>query len=382
MEKGFLVWMPLLLCLVLTGCSGNLLPDSQDITRVELMRTLALDKGEEKPLLVTVSSAVKAGTEGSEPLPPVVLSEEGATVYGACLSIRTQGDGYVSYGAVNQCLVSEEAVEEGLSDLLAFLKQDYEMRMDTKLFLASGRPAGDFLEQMATDKSSATDRLESISRDYKLESEGWVVTVRQALIDLADNGCALLPVIELTEGEDEMEIEARGMAWISNDQVQEHLCDEEARAAAILTGMAEDGVVEVTMSNGDVAGLSLTSLTCAWEPVWQEGVLTGIGCQMSAKADIAEMQGASDLLDQDVVEELERALSADLQGQVEGVLNKVQEAEVDVFHLRRQMRLQCASKSALIEENWDEWYTNLALSVNVVSNVERGYDVGRESEGS
>lgn len=382
MRKKGLIPVSLLLCLLLTGCSGNLLPVSQDITNVELMRTLALDPGEEEPVLVTVSSAVKAGTEGSEPTPPVVLSEEGITVYGACLSIQTQGDSYVSYGAVNQCLVSEEAVEEGMEGLMDFLKRDYEMRMDTKLFLASGDSAGEFLKQMATDKTSAADRLESIARDYELESEGWAVTVRQALIDLADNGCAILPVVELGEEDEEATIETKGMAWISDHQVQERLYKEEARAAAILSEQAKGGAEEVTLSNGAVAGLKITKTTCSWEPQWQEGRVTGITCHVKVKADIAELRGGANPADQKVLSEMETKLSAALKGQIQGILASAQETGEDVFHMRRQILTKCASKSALIEKNWDEWYPDLTLSVNVVSDVERSYEVSRGSEES
>lgn len=379
MKKLLIILLSLSLCL-LTACGGGLLPKPQDITNVELMRTMALDKGEKKDVLVTVSSAVKAGSEGSEPTPPVVIRQEGNTVYAACLSIQTKGDQYVSFGAVDQCLVSEAAAPKGLPGLLDVLERDYEMRMDTTLFLCEGEDAGKFLEKMATKKTSAADRLSSMNRDYALESEGWPMTVRETLIDLGDNGSVLLPVIRLKAEKEEPTIEAAGMTWLSHGEIRAHLRGEEARSAAILTGRAENGAVEVMLSEDCTAGLSLTSVHCRWKPVWEGEQMKALRCQVSVKADIAELTGAANPEEAAVRQTLEDGLERTLEQQLSELLKKTQEAGEDIFHLRRTLMAQCPLKSGLVEEYWESWYANMNIPVEVSAEVERSYEVSRGSE--
>lgn len=83
---------------VLTGCDPSFLPRSQDISHVELVRTLAIDDSREKDRIkVTVASGVKRGPDGS-PGKPLVLTEEAETVFSACQMIQKSGQRHVTYG--------------------------------------------------------------------------------------------------------------------------------------------------------------------------------------------------------------------------------------------------------------------------------------------
>lgn len=381
--RKMLCLMALLAMLTLTGCaSSNLfLPTAQDITNVELMRTIALDQGEKKAVKVTVSGAAKSGADDTEPEPPAVISQEAETVFAACLAMQTQGDNYVSYGAVDQCLIHEDAVEQELTGLLDYLERDYEMRMDAKLFLAVDQPAGDYLKEMATKTNSAADRLESVARDYSLESKGWTVKVQDALADMAENGCTLLPVVELKEKDDETTIQAAGMAWLTNDGVQGRFEKKQARAAAILSGKADGGSIEAKLSDGTVAGLQLTEVKCTWKSVWEGQILTGIQCKIKVKADIAELQGSANPAEQSVLEEMEKKIEQQLQEELEPVLQEARENGADLFHLRQKLMMKRPGKSASLDQHWEEWYPNVKMDIEVCANVERSYDVDRGTEG-
>ncbi len=379
----YLSLIALLAMLPLTGCaSSNLFfPTAQDITNVELMRTIALDQGEKKAVKVTVSGAAKSGADNTEPEPPTVISQEAETVFAACLAMQTKGDNFVSYGAVDQCLIHENAVERELTGLLDYLERDYELRMDAKLFLAVDQPAGDYLKKMATKTNSAADRLESVARDYSLESQGWAVKIQEALVDMAENGCTLLPVVELKEKEDETTIQAAGVAWLTNDGVQGRFQGEQARAAAILSGKADGGSIEAKLSDGTLAGLQLTEVKCTWKSVWEGQTLTGIGCKINVKADIAELQGGADPEDQSVLEEMEKKIEQQLQKELEPVLQEAQENGVDLFHLRQKLMMKSPRKGTALDRHWKEWYPAAAINVQVCAEVERSYDVDRGTEG-
>jgi spore germination protein KC len=366
------------LCLGLTGCSGNFLPVARDITDVQRMRTMALDKGEtEGNVSVTVCSGLQSGNQSTQPQPPVILTWEAPTVFAACLTIQTYGDGYISFGHVGDCVFSKEAAEETVTGLLDFMERDFDIRMDMNLYVATEEKASDMLTEVASETRSATERLESIARDLSLESYGWSVTVREFLIDIEDNGCALAPAVQLKEEEDGMSISCDRLCWFKNDRYGGTLEKLQSRAATILCGQGKTGAVEVQLSDGTVMGLRLTQEKCSWKPKWEGDKLTGAEVTVEVQADLAELRGNADVFQLEVQQEMNQRLSETLKQELTDVLTLSQQENADFLHLRRTFNLKYPSKYEQLNAHWEEWFPEMELEVKVVSRVNRSYDMNQ-----
>lgn len=376
-KKIPIVCLAALLAISNAGGGEEIFPIARDITNVQMMRTLALDQGEDARFLVTVSGGVRAGDEGSDPQPPVILSWEGETVFAACLRIQTYGDGYVSLGHVGQCVVSAEVAQGGTESLLDFVERDDELRIDTDLYVTEEEPAAAVLTEVASSSKAATDRLDSIRRDLGTESLGWPVTVREFLTDLEDNGCGMAPVVELEQEEEEMTIRCDRMCWFREGKLAGTLTQEQSRAAAILLGQAESGAVECTLSDGSLAGLRLTGADCGWEPVWEGDELTELRLTVTVRADLAELQGGASPNDPAVRRELNEGLSAVLREQIASLIAYTREENADLLHLRRTIETACPARYRRIEENWERWFSAVPIAVRVNGVVERSYDIDR-----
>ena len=366
------------LLLLLTGCEGDLLPKARDITTVELMQVIALDKGEGGNLIVTAASGTHSGGQSGEPKPPVVLKGESSTVFGACMSIQSEGNGYASFGHVEQCVLSAKATEQSMSSLLDFLERDPEMRMEAHLYVTEQDPAAELLTEVDEKEQSAAERLEAIGRELTIESFGWPVTVRDFMIDMEENSCGLLPVLKLVEEEKKKTIRCESMGWIQNGDYQGTLPPEQARAAAILEGKLDTGGIELHLSDGSVAGLKLTQANCTLDPVWSGGRLTGISIHVDAKADLAELQGPADLYSGAVQKELSQGMERQLKGDVQELLALSQKEEADFLHMERKLRVKSPAKAGEMEEHWEEWFPELNMSVEVHGVIERSYDLNRQ----
>lgn len=377
MKQAIFTFLLIIFCTTLTGCSNAFLPESRDITNVQLMRTLALDPGEEARVAVTAAGDVQPSDEGGEAQPPTILSWEAPTVFSACLTMQTYGDGYISYGHVSQCLINADLPEQVGSYLLDFIERDFEMRMDIDLYAVTEGRAADLLTETASETQSATRRLESVARDLKLTSQGWPVTLRDFLIDLADNGCALLPVAALQEEEGETTIVCDHLCWFREEQLGGELTGEQSRAAAILLDQAKSGAVEATLSDGSVVGLRLTGAEVRWQPQWEGDTLTGVAAQVSVTADLAELRGNADPYEPSVQEELNQCLAQELEGQLQELLDLSQAENADFLHLGRRLGVQCPARSGALQENWAEWFPQLTLTAQVEATVERSYDINR-----
>ncbi|MCD7837807.1 MAG: hypothetical protein LUG65_02700 [Clostridiales bacterium] len=377
MKQAIYTFLLTIFCTALTGCSNAFLPESRDITNVQLMRTLALDPGEEARVAVTAAGDVQPSDEGGEAQPPTILSWEAPTVFSACLTMQTYGDGYISFGHVSHCLLNAELPEQVGGYLLDFVERDFEMRMDIDLYAVTEGRAADLLTETASGSQSATKRLDSISNDLSLTSQGWPMTLRDFLVDLADNGCALLPVAALQEEEGETTIVCDHLCWFREEQLGGELTGEQSRAAAILLGQAKSGAVEATLSDGSVVGLRITGATVHWQPQWEGDSLTELTAQVSVTADLAELRGDAAPYEPSVQEELNQCLAQALEEQIQDLMDLCQAENADLIHLRRKMGMQCPARSGILQEQWDEWFPQLTLTAQVVATVERSYDVNR-----
>lgn len=363
----------LLLCLLLlplTGCGRDLLPRSRDITTVELMQVLALDEGEGDKLRVTAASGVRSGGQSGETQSPVVLSREASTVLAACMGMQGSASGYASFSHVEQVVLSAQAAQRSTAGLLDYLERDPEMRLDTQVWLTEGQ-ASEVIQGVREGERSAAELLEALGRELKVESCGWPVSVRELLIDLEDNGCALLPVVELYEEAGEPCLRCVGMGWLQEDDYRETLTPEQSRSAALLEGKLDSGAVSI----GAQAGLRLTGSRCRWTPLWDGDRLRGISIKVEVRSDLAELQGGATgtLAGQQAL--LRSSLEARLEKELRSLLQRSRQAGGDFLHLQRRMRLLCPQRYRAIDRNWARWFPALELDVRVHSRVERSYDL-------
>jgi spore germination protein KC len=366
---------------VLTGCDPSFLPRSQDISHVELVRTLAIDDSREKDRIkVTVASGVKRGPDGS-PGKPLVLTEEAETVFSACQMIQKSGSGHVTYGHVTECVVGEQAARAGINRVLDYIQRDFEMRMDTLLFLVEQEEASVLVNKTASKDSSATDRLQEIGQMLPLKSEAWPCTVREFLIDLYDNGWAMMPVVKLEKKADHYDINTDGMALFQEARLVEKLDDRTGRGACLLLNQGKSGHVDITLKDGSVAGLKLVGINCRWSAQWEGDTLTGLSAELDVKADLAEVSGKASSQDAPEMQKIEERLAAQITEEAAAALEK-EKAYGDFLHLKRKLTGQYPGRVELIQARWEQWLETLTFHVTARAVVKQSYDVNRETKQS
>ena len=365
---------------VLTGCTSDFLPRSRDISHVELVRTIAVDRAEGDQVKITASSGVKRNADGSSGK-PLILTQEAETVFSACQMIQKGGSGYVSYGHVTECVVGTEAAKTGIDRMLDYVQRDFEMRLDMLLFLAEQGEASELLKKTASEETSATERLQEIDQELPLRSEAWPCTAREFLVDLYDNGWAMMPVAKLKKETDEYGLSVSGMALFYEAKLVEELEPEIGRGACLLLNQGEVSYEDVTLKDGGVAGLKLTGENCRWTAQWTGDTLTGLTAEIQVDADLAEVSGAVELQEPSTIQEIEARLAAQVTEEAAAALEKEKE-HGDFLHLERKLAAQYPGKVQQIHACWDQWLENLTFHVKTQAVIKQSYDVGRGVEQS
>ncbi|MCC8182593.1 MAG: hypothetical protein LIO45_06450 [Clostridiales bacterium] len=384
-KGGLLLILALGLYLLLSGSSSDLLPWARDITQVRLMRTMALDVGEEDLIQVTLSGGLQQQNEDPDTI-PLLLSQQGLTVFGSVQALQTESDGYVEMGHLSDCVIGEVLAREGIEGLADFLERDFSMRLGTRLFLLAGDTGENALRMTSSKTTALTDRLESISQNRTYGGKDWPFTVRAYLAETEDNGVALLPVLELADNPDydpesqgeqpEREIHLTGLAYLTDQKLTGTLTGEESRGASLLSGWDQLDRFQVELPNGTVAGIRLVLSQCRWEPEFDEtGRLTAVTARLEVQGELNELTGWADLTDTTVLEALEQGFLSQVAGLAQAALDRSQGDGADFLHIRRQLVYQCPAHSTRLLAHWEDWFPTVELRAMAEGRVERSYDV-------
>ena len=371
-----IVTLFLALSLALTGCSKkNFIPPSHDARTVELMLTMGLDKGEKGRVKMTVSGG--SAQEGETKKEPVILSGQGETLAQALLQIQTQSDYYVSYGHVDGCLVGEDTAKEGVEALLDFVERDTEMRLNTYFYVVKGGTAEDLMRRSNSEEGSIPDRLEAMELDASLLSDGYSYTVKDFLVQMEDNGCALAPAIRMGE----KEAESCGYACFQEDQLIGWFEKEVSRGVNLLENHMSGGTVTGTLPDGSAVSIRLEGAKCRWEPEFQGDRLVKLTAKIHTGGALEEFQGEADLSREQVWQEMDRLLRDTLTGEAQTVLDQCQQWNADLLHLESQAELAAPARHRQIAECWDSWFPDLELAVEIDCSVDRTYDIAQTVKG-
>lgn len=382
----------LILYLVISSSVNDFLPQARDITQTKLVRTLALDRGEEEGTMkLTASGTVSPGSDGGESQPPMLLKTEQQTILMGAMDLQRQSDGYVEFGHMTECVIGEELAAEGIQGVIDFIERDYSTRLDTDFYIISGGTAEEAAEGLASKHTDLPGRLEAISQDETYGGHEWSYTLRKIISQLEDNGSALIPALELEDNPDYDEsqpqeepkrsVKLAGLAFLKDYKLGGVLTEEESRGTAVILDQDQLDVLEFTMENGAVVGIQLVYARCTLEPVFdREGKLTELTVAVKLKGDLNEIRGWSDPLEEADLREMEEQCCRELETLCMAALDRSRQEGVDFLHLRRRLETQCPMKAKGLRENWESWFPEIQYQVKVEGQVERSYDVDRPME--
>lgn len=388
MKKGW--WLVVGLAavyLILSFSVSDFLPQPRDITQTKLVRTLALDRGEEEgELSLTASGTVSPGSDGGENQPPMILKTTANTILTGVMDLQRQSEGYVEFGHLTECVIGEEQAKEDLQGMMDFIERDYSTRLDTSFYILSGGTAQEAVEGLASKNTDLPGRLEAIEQDETYGGRKWNYNLREILSQLEDNGSALIPALELEDNPDydenepdkvpEKTVKLAGLAYLKDYKLGDILTEEESRGTALLTNQDQLDSLELTMENGAMVGIQLVYTRYFLEPVFDEtGRLTELNITIRMKGDLNEIRGWADPLDQKALDEMEQACYEQLEGLCMAALERSRQEEVDFLHLRRQLMTQCPLQALSLQEHWEEWFPKLRYTVKAEGSIERSYDV-------
>lgn len=236
------IWTAALaLLFALTGCAA--LPQPREMGDVALLRTMGVDWAEGQ-LEMTVSTGPRARGIQAEGQEALVLSARDSALSGAALSLRGQSDSAISFGHVDQLLLGEELSRYGVREVLDYFARDRELGLGVRLWAVRDGRARAAVESGGSQ--GVESRLSTLATDGELGLAAIPRTAGEVYADLLERGCAYVPALGLTQGENP-QLEERGYAVFRGDSLVGYLEGDSARGLELLDGQAGADVLEVQL---------------------------------------------------------------------------------------------------------------------------------------
>lgn len=391
--KAFVV--AAVLTALLSGCT-NLFPERTEIDDLLIIDVIGLDKDAENPdkICMTVLSKKKAETPGGESgaaqsSKNIILSSNAATSIQAARNFQTSLDKKVFWGHVEYYLIGEAAAREGINKYIDLLTRDHEMRGNSKIHIVEGTSAKEFIEKSGTGEYYLLDRLDAIGKNAELITGASEVELVEFMLWLnSEYMCAVLPTIKLKpreggkkEGtEPPMDIDLGGYAVFKDLKLVSILDRRMTRGKNFLLNKVKSGIIEVKDPDGNVVGLEIIEGGASIKPVFEKDELKEVKVSAELTSNIDEVHSTSLFFEKDVLKHLSEEQSKIIKGEIEGAIAYAKENNTDFVDIANVIETKHPIKWLKYKDRWDEVFPNLQVNVEVVSKINRTYDI-REPSG-
>lgn len=333
--------------LLLTGCSQR--QTGWQTGDVTLVRAVGVDRLEEGVRVSAVAGRTEDGATAS------ALQADGPSIADGIRELGAKGDGFVHFGHVDQLLLGEEFVRDGVEPLLDFLARDRQIGPGVQLWVLRGGAA----ERTMTSEYDVSARLERLAEDQRGVAPKVDCTATRLMSVMARRGSVPVPALQ-REGES---LQSVGYAILRQGRLVGFLDGEQSLGVELLCGQGADQAVDAVLSDGKriVLKTKRTAVTCV--PTFENGRLRGLDLRCTARLDV--VQGAS--LTERQRRQVKQQAELELCGRMASALAFAQLWDADFVGLEQMARAACSGRE------WDtvDWRAEFrALVLQAVADVQ------------
>ncbi|MEA4925296.1 MAG: Ger(x)C family spore germination protein [Syntrophomonadaceae bacterium] len=380
MRKILFYILNLIIIMTSTGCDGVI--NHKNIDEILFARVIAVDKSDTDSGNVKITAAyqVPAGGEAddssSKKTQSAVISSEGRTVFDAVKNVNSFSDRKIFLGQVDYILFSEEVAADGLLQYMDFFARYYEVNLNTDIFIVKGTTAQAILDAAGKSEYFISKYLKNLLGNSQYLSISGAMKLKDIVRTLDKSYLSpYIPVIRLKESSDqekEHDIEMDGYAIFDGEKLAGYLTGKEARGLNWVTDRIISGTIIVQGNDGKDIALEIHSSKTKVKPVFENGELM-ITISVDMSSNISEQTSPEDIYNQQTLEYLKSQQEQTIRQEIAKAMAFAQERRADVFGIGDIVYHQDPIKWQNLQSNWLETFANLAVNVEVISEIKRTF---------
>jgi len=379
----------------LTGCENGILPEGREIDDLQLVQVIGIDKLSDgsDDCMVTVasknldigigkdSSGGMGGSTGGSTSKALVLSARGKTMFDAVRNIQTHSNKTIFWGHSEYYLIGEDAARENIADYIDFFTRDYELRIESKVYVVKGSTAKHLIEEFNHSDFYIADKLESLGNNLKLLSFSKELRVHE-LIKFLDIhfSSARIPCIHLVtrdtkEAKNVTDLECDGYAIVSDLKLVGFIGRDISRGINFITNTVDSSIVTVKDPTGQDVSLEVIDSNTKVIPRFKGDTLESILLKTKVISNLGEIQSQREFSDESTISFMESQASEIIKTEMEKALEEVVKLKSDCLEICDRISLRRPLKWHKIKDEWIQIFPNVKIDIEVDSKILRTYEL-------
>jgi spore germination protein KC len=378
----------------LAGCERDFIPSKEEIDEFDVIQIIGIDQSKENPadIEVTLISQKERKSEnetgGGKTFD--ITSGSGPTAFEAQRNLKAHSDKKMFFGYIDYILIGEEAAAEDIGKYMDYISRNENIRYTPLVYIVSGCSAKELIKQTTTEEKYLGDRLDNIEADISVLSNFGEATILD-IMNMLDNpnSAGIIPVIKCVDIKDEKiiggelpekDVSTSGYAIIKDFKLVGFIDEAYSRGYNFLMSKVKSAVVSVPDFSGPNVGLEVIYGNSKVKATFNEDTLESVTYKTTIEANIAEQLSRANIWKQSEIENLGNQLSAVVKREMEQVIAKSKELQIDCTDLGEKIRMKHPVKWEKIKDQWRDIYPKLNIQIEVQTRLRRSYDI-REPNG-
>lgn len=358
MKKSKLIILPILLCLLLSGCGGRSLSD------YTIVQGIGIDENDDKTVISLQYLNLGKSTGGTDSLTEnitTVSKGEAANISDAVFSVSKALSQEVFFGQNKLIVFGKDYVSDDISVGLDYLFRSVDSRPD--VLVAMSKTTGeDIIKSKQNDARIPVDSVYELLKTGEENGMGALVSVNDLLrLYSSPTSDVFMPVLKA----DDKTASCTGIAIFSNEKYALTLDADKTLAFLLILDRVEDASLVVKDDDLGVIGVEIVSEKSKRYVTVNDGNIT-FHCDIRAEIILDDIQkGITARVDEDKIKEIEKSVKNKLYFDSYFTLKSCALAKSDPLEIGKYLAKTDPKLYKNLKDSWRDNLENIDFDVNV-----------------
>lgn len=410
MRTKIILFITMIGILIVTLFNNKLMPLRREISDMQIIIIAGLDKVGDEYMVTFIkrneSSSPSQG-DGEDSLGGSQVISMTADSYSVALrQLQTATDKFTTASHIKYYIVGEETLRDDFEHVTDAIARGYQTRLNSKIYLAKGMTAKEFLEKAAKLEFQIEEKLRNMENNFWESGSGVDTDILDfGHISFSETGEGLVDTLSFystanekqkdnmessvggkeKETSDEISFGYGGTAIISDCKIAGFLDKEQTTIANYILNDDNVNVITITDENNFVVFRIENLNTKINFGFNSNGIMEDIKIDVDFKANYEETNATSPIFTSNMIEHFEIEINNKVKEQIESIINLEKEKGIDFLYIREKLELKHPYKYEKNKENFVELLQKSKITVESKGSIQTTYDVvesNREQKGA
>ena len=302
-----------------------------------------------------------------------ILKSEGISKFDAIRNLSSEAGRRLFLAHVQTVVIEDSVAREGLAEIMSFLLQDMEVRIESVVFI-SKIPPEEILDTPNTLGIIPATFLQILAENYGVNSKVYVSTLHQT-IEAANNPTinyvtSLVEIIPAATDKEMDFLKLTKLAIFDDATLVGYVDYEEGQGFNLITNNFLNGLIVFDCQHtGDKITIEMTESSSKVTPSYSKGKVSFL-IELTAAGNVAERTNQSHRMHELKIEDVQKQLDTVLEAKMRRSIATAQnEFKIDYFNLGNHFFRKYPKEFKELQENWNEVFANAEISVKAESTI-------------